>query len=189
MKKLITAFGGILYALLILVNFNGCSNEIKDSDKASNTTNSQVNKINENLNSETEKYRKSENANLSTDTIAELLDKLKNIPPGDNYIIEGELKTDILKYKSMEFGDLLHLGFIDNKNKEYDFNGNISKIELFKDAANPSEENGGYEANRKYLNKTFRVVWRTLKLKNKPKDEIEMYYEEYDEIIYLKQIN
>ena len=89
----------------------------------------------------------------------------------------------------MEFGDILHLGFIDNKNKEYDFNGNISKIELFKDAANPSEENGGYEANRKYLNKTFRVVWRTLKLKNKPKDEMEMYYEEYDEIIYLKQIN
>jgi hypothetical protein len=33
------------------------------------------------------------------------------------------------------------------------------------------------------------MVWRTIKLNHKPKDEMEMYYEEYDEIIYLKQID
>jgi hypothetical protein len=89
----------------------------------------------------------------------------------------------------MAFGDLLHLNFVDKENNEYDFNGNITDVELYKEAANESDENGGYEVNKKFVNKTFRVVWRTIKLKQKPKDIMDMYYEQYDEIIYLKQLD
>ena len=158
-------------------------------NKGTDTPISKNNKIDKNSMAGNENSIVNDESNLSKDTIAALLDELKKIPTGDDYTIKGGLKTDILKYESMGFGDLLHLGFVDKNQKEYDFNGNISKIELYKDATNPNEENGGYEAIKKYLNKNFRVVWRTLKLKHKPKDEIEMYYEEYDEIIYLKQIN
>jgi hypothetical protein len=188
MKKVMVFFG-VLLSLLVLANCNVSSNDNKNVDKASDSTNLQANQLNDNSNSGNDKNKLSVNGSLSKDTIAELLNQLKNIPPGENYLVIGELKTDILKYKSMEFGDLLHLGFIDKNNKEYDFNNNITKVELYKDAANPSDENGGYEANKKYLNKNFRVFWRTVKLKHKPKDEMEMYYEVYDEIIYLKQIN
>ncbi len=184
----------IVFGSFIIASCNGGSNEIKDGDKVQNTSNAKDSKLNEDSKSGTGKSIGIDNTNLSRDTIAELLNQLKNIPIGDNYIIKGELKTDILKYKSMEFCDLLHLGFIDKNNKEYDFNGEISKVELYKGATNPSDENGGfenggYEANKKYLNKNFRVVWRTLKLKHKPKDVMDMYYEEFNEIIYLKQIN
>lgn len=184
MRNLTTTFGGII-SLFVIMSCNGGSND----NKASDTSNLQVNQSKKNSDSVNDKNGSSDNGSISKDTIAELLSQLKNIPTGENYKVNGELKTNILTYKSMEFGDLLHLGFMDKNNKEYNFNGNISKVELFKEATNASEENGGYEANKKYLNKNFRVVWRTIKLKNKPKDEIEMYYEEYDEIIYLKQIN
>jgi len=96
--------------------------------------------------------------------------------------------SDILTFKSVAFGDMIHIFFVDKKNKEYDFGGNITKFKLDVDATNPEDEDG-YEANKKYVNKKFRVVWRTIKLKNKPKDEMEFYYQEYDEIIYLKQLN
>ena len=135
--------------------------------KVSDTTNLQVNQLNEN--SRIDKNGLSINGSFSKDTIAKLLSQLKNIPTGDNHIVNGELNTDLLKYKSMGFGDLLHLGFIDKNKKEYDFNENILKLELYRDAANPSEENGGYEANKKYLNKNFRVVWRSTVLKKNQK--------------------
>ena len=128
-------------------------------------------------------------ATVVKDTLADLLNELKNTPINKEYKLKGELGTGILNFKSMELGDLLHLRFIDNEKKEYDFNGNITKIELYKEATSPSEDNQGYEVNKKYLNKKFRVVWRTLELKNKPKNETETnYYEVYDEIIYLKQL-
>ena len=144
--------------------------------------------INSLSNPKIDKAELSVDGRLSKDTIAELLNQLKNIPPGDNYIVIGELKTDILKFKSVAFGDIMHFGFVDKKNKEYDFWGNITEIQLETDSTNPEDEYG-YEANEKYVNKNFRVVWRTLKMKNKPRDEIDWYYEEYDQIIYLKEIN
>jgi hypothetical protein len=40
-----------------------------------------------------------------------------------------------------------------------------------------------------YVGKKFVVGWRHVKLNRKPTDYIEEFYREYDEIIYLKQLN
>ena len=187
MRKFNITFGGIL-SLLVLVSCSGGSDVNKELDSASDKGNLQVKPSIENSSSVNEKNVLGVDGRLSKDTIAELLNQLKNIPPGDNYIVKGELKTDILKFKSVDFGDMIHFGFVNNKNEEYDFGGNITKIELEKGTTNPEDEDG-YEANKKYVDKNFRVVWRTIKLKNEPTNEMEMYYEEFDQIIYLKQMN
>ncbi|MFN3272977.1 MAG: hypothetical protein ACK40Y_10620 [Cloacibacterium caeni] len=186
MKNIFSISMKILFVSFIISSCNGGANEIKEGDKVQDTSHP---KLNQYPTSESEKSIMNDNSNLSKDTITELLSELKKIPIEGDYKTMGELKTDILKFKSVGFGDLLHIGFVDKKNKEYDFNQNISKIELIKDATNPTEENGGYEPVKKYLNKNFRVVWRTLQLRHKPKDEMEMYYEMYEQIIYLKQID
>jgi hypothetical protein len=122
------------------------------------------------------------------DSLDLLLNDLKEFTQDDDtWKVVGGLKTAELKYKDVYFGDLFHLIFIDDDKKEYDFNRNRTKIELNKNTTTENDEDG-LEPNKKYLNKKFRVVWRHLKLKNKPKDEMEMYYEEHDEIIYLKQL-
>jgi hypothetical protein len=178
MKNLLKAYLILLAISTIQISCNGGLENKIDSNKETDSTKT-ISK---------ESIVSSE-SNPVQDPLEKLLEDLKKTPTRKNYNVKGELKTDILKYNSMFFGDMLHLTFVDNANKEYEFNGNTTEIELFKDAVNPSVDNGGYEANKKYLNKTFRVVWRTIKLNHKPKDEIEMYYEEYDEIIYLKQLD
>jgi hypothetical protein len=179
-KNLLKAYLILLAISTIQISCNGGSENKIDSNKTADTAN------NATISKDT---IVSDNSTPVKDPIVKLLEELKKTPTGEKYKVKGELKTGILKYESMAFGDMLHLTFVDKANKEYEFNGNTTEIELFKDAINPSEDNGGYEANKKYLNKTFRVVWRTIQLKHKPKDEIEMYYEEYDEIIYLKQLD
>jgi hypothetical protein len=172
----------ILFISFIFLGCNGNSGEVEKTDKIQDDLASVDSGLNQNSKSDKEP------PNLIKDTIAELLNNLKTIPTGNDYVIKGNLKTDILKFKSVAFGDMMHIGFVDKKNKEYDFGGNITKIELEMGATNPDDEDG-YEANKKYVNKNFRVVWRTLKLNHKPKDEMEIYYEEYDQIIYLKQVD
>ena len=164
----------------IQISCNGGSENKIDSNKTADTTNA--------ISTSKDSIVSSE-SNPVQDPLVKLLEELKKTPIRKNYKVKGELQTGILKYNSMFFGDLLHLTFVDKNNKEYEFSGNTTEIELFKDAVNPSVDNGGYEANKKYANKTFRVVWRTIKLNHKPQDEMEMYYEEYDEIIYLKQLD
>jgi len=178
MKNLLKAYLILLAISTIQISCNGGSENKIDSNKQADTTTtiSKDSII-------------SNDPNPVQDPVVTLLEELKKTPVGENYKVKGELKTGILKYKSMGFGDLLHLLFVDNNNKDYEFNGNLTEVELFKDAVNESDDNGGYETNKKYVNKTFRVVWRTVKLNHKPKDEMEMYYEEYDEIIYLKQLD
>jgi hypothetical protein len=178
MKNLLKAYLILLAISTIHISCNGGSENKIDSNKEADTTTtiSKDSII-------------SNDPNPVQDPVVTLLEDLKKIPIAENYKVIGELKTGILKYKSMGFGDLLHLFFVDNNNKDYEFNGNLTEVELFKDAVNESDDNGGYETNKKYVNKTFRVVWRTVKLNHKPKDEMEMYYEEYDEIIYLKQLD
>lgn len=186
MKKLLKLFLLILFANSILQSCKENSTKLKEETKNHDTSKYYSSELDEKSNISKEKTIEVDNK--PKDSIAELLYQLKNIPTG-NYMVKGELKTDILKFVSVGFGDLLHLGFVDKNNKEYDFNGNVSNVELCVDAKIATEKNGGYEPDKKYLNKNFRVVWRRLKLKHKPKDEMEMYYEEYDEIIYLKKIN
>lgn len=178
MKNLIKAFIILITTSTIQISCNGGSENKIDSNKTADTTTT-ISK---------DSIVSSE-SNPVQDPVVSLLEALKKTPVAENYTVKGELKTGILKYKSMGFGDLLHLFFVDNNNKEYEFNGNITEVELYKDAINESDENGGYEVNKKYVNKSFRVVWRTIKLNHKPQDEMEMYYEEYDEIIYLKQLD
>jgi len=180
MKNLLKAYLILLAISTIQISCNAGSENKIDSLKVADTSNITTISKDSNVSSD---------SNPVQDPLVKLLEDLKKTPAGENYKVKGELQTGILKYESMAFGDMLHLTFVDNKNKEYEFNGNITEIELFKDAVNPSVDNGGYEANKKYLNKTFRVVWRTIQLKHKPKNDIEMYYEEYDEIIYLKQLD
>lgn len=180
MKNLIKTFIILFTASTFLISCNGGTETKSDSNKESDATN----------NSSISKDKmESAGSTPVEDPLVKLLEALKKTPVAENYKVEGELKTGILKYNSMAFGDMLHLIFVDNKNKEYEFNGNITEVELYKDAVNESDENGGYEVNKKYVNKTFRVVWRTIQLKHKPKDFMEMYYEKYDEIIYLKQLD
>jgi hypothetical protein len=178
MKNVLKAYLILMATSTIQISCNGGSENKIDSNKTADTTTA-ISK----------ESIVSIESNPVQDPLVTLLEDLKKTPAGENYKVKGELKTDILKYKSMGFGDMLHLTFVDNKNKEYDFSGNTTEVELYKDAVNESDDNGGYETNKKYANKTFRVVWRTIQLKHKPKDEIEMYYEEYDEIIYLKQLD
>jgi hypothetical protein len=178
MKNVLKAYLILLAISTIQISCNGGSENKIDSNKEADTTTT-ISK---------DSIVSSESKPVQ-DPLVTLLEDLKKTPVGENYTVKGELKTGILKYKSMGFGDLLHLFFVDNNNKEYDFSGNTTEVELYKDAVNESDDNGGYETNKKYANKTFRVVWRTIKLNHKPQDEMEMYYEEYDEIIYLKQLD
>lgn len=125
---------------------------------------------------------------IKVDSLALLLEELKSFNVGDeHWDVIGGLKTAELTFKDVGFGDLYHIFFVDDKGKEYDFNGNSTKIELDK-AAELENDDDGIVPNKKYINKRFRVVWRHLKLKYKPRDEMEMYYEEHDEIVYLKKL-
>ena len=182
MKKKITIL--VILALVSFIQIGCNSNSRSSNDEKNNNAGDSFSIITESKDSDITKTN-----NITKDTLDDLLKELKKIPPIKGYKVNGELETGVLKYKSMEFGDLLHLIFVDDQKKEYDFNENMTKIELYTEAKNPNEGNQGLEANKKYINKKFRVVWRTLQLKQKPKDETEMnYYEVYDEIIYLKQI-
>jgi hypothetical protein len=174
-----------LKVLFISIFIQSCNNQSNDSKGTDNTQDTSIS-----VNNETSQSLKgsSSESNLTKDSVTDLLNELKKIPASKGYMTVGDLKTDILKFKSVAFGDIMHYNFIDPKNKEYDFSGNITKVELEQGASNPEDEDG-YEANKKYINKNFRVVWRTVKLNHPPKDEMEMYYEEYNEIIYLKQID
>ena len=175
-------FGVIMIVSFIQIGCNSNSGSGNDGDN---------NKVADSLSvtTKTKDTTVTKTAIVAKDTLADLLNELKNTPIKKEYKLKGELGTGVLMFKSMEMGDLLHLQFVDNKKKEFNFNDNITKIELYKEATITTDDNQGYEANKKYLNKKFRVVWRTLELKHKPKNETETnYYEVYDEIIYLKQL-
>jgi hypothetical protein len=169
------------FVLPIIIVFLGCGQAKSSADQNSkvSTYEDTSNSIEADVNSKEA---------LKVDSLSLLLDDLKEFTQDDDkWKVVGGLKTAELRYKDVYFGDLYHLIFIGDDKKEYDFNGNRTKIELDKNATTEDDEDG-IEPNKKYLNKKFRVVWRHLKLKGKPKDEMEMYYEEHDEIVYLKQL-
>ena len=168
------------FSFLLVLFVLGCSQSNTSSDPGTNVSSGDTTAKIDTNNSTKE--------TTQVDSLALLLEELKKVPLESNkWKIVGELKTAELKYKDVYFGDLYHLMFVDDKKNEYDFNGNVTKIALDKTATDENDEDG-IEPNKKYLNKKFRVVWRHLKLIGKPQDEMEMYYEEYDQIIYLKQL-
>lgn len=124
-----------------------------------------------------------ENAS-SVDT---LMEKLKQEPVPKDFVQVGETMSDTLTYTGFSMGDLGHFTFQDEQGTVYDFNDTRkSPVPLIVDAKNPNNDNGGFEANPEFVNKKFAVVWRTLKLNRQPNDEMEMYYREYNEMLYLK---
>lgn len=107
-------------------------------------------------------------------------------PMPENYTVTDGLHTDTLIFKNFGMGDLAHFEFHDEAGKLYDFNAMQDlRYNLVADASEGSGEEGSYVANDYYVNKKFIVTWRTLKLKREPKDEMEFYYQEYNEVILL----
>ncbi len=124
-----------------------------------------------------------------TDPNVALLSKLEKIPPFKDFRVIGKVRLDTLKYESADFGDMLHLIFVDRNGKTYDFNSITTKDELYDDFVDPEYGTAQVEANKKFVNKTFVVGWRHLKLKSKVKVDSDFYYAEHDQIIYLQRIN
>lgn len=131
------------------------------------------------------------------DTLELTLDALRNKRLREGYKMIGDVKTDILTFTGFEMGDAAYFIFSNSSGKTISFSGNSTNVELIipmpdslSESVLPSEvepvDTGGNMPNPKYLNKKFRVVWRTVQLDRKPQNEIEFYYQEYDEIIYLK---
>ncbi len=138
-------------------------------------------------------------ARTPVDTLSLTLDALRNKPLREGYKRLGDVKTDILTFTGFEMGDAAYFIFTNSSGKTISFSGNDTNVELIipmpdslSESVLPSEvepvETGGNLPNPKYLNKKFRVVWRTVQLDRKPQNEIEFYYQEYDEIIYLKEV-
>lgn len=120
---------------------------------------------------------------------AALIEELSKVPPLKDYKVEGDVHIETMTFSSFGMGDMAHNIFIDSKNEERDFAGNLTNTELFLESQEASDENGGYESNPTYVGKKFTVGWRRVKSTKKPTDFIEELYQEFDEIIYLKQLN
>lgn len=123
------------------------------------------------------------------DTLALTLDALRNKRLPEGYKMIGDVRADVLTYTGFRMGDVAYYVFKNETGKEISFNGNDTNFPLTVKSANPTEENGGKDPNPRYLNKTFRTVWRLIQLDHKPQTELELYYQEYDEIIYLKEVS
>lgn len=119
----------------------------------------------------------------------ELKKELSKIAPQKDYKTIGEIRVETLTFSSFGMGDMAHIIFTNSKNEELDFAGNITDTQLFLESEEASEENGGYESNPKYVGKKFTVGWRRVQLTKEPTDYMEEFYREFDEIIYLKQLN
>ena len=122
------------------------------------------------------------------DTLALTLDALQNKRLPEGYKTIGEIRTAVLTYTAFRMGDVVYYVFSNETGDEISFSGNDSHFPLTVKSPNPNDENGGKDPNSRYLNKTFRVVWRRLQLDHKPQTETELYYQQYDEIIYLKEM-
>lgn len=122
------------------------------------------------------------------DTLTLTLDALRNKRLPEGYKMIGDVKAEVLTYTGFRMGDVAYYVFKNETGNEISFNGNDTNFPLTVKSANPTEENGGKDPNPRYLNKTFRTVWRRIRLDHKPQTELELYYQEYDEIIYLKNV-
>ncbi|GEM_PF-2354114 len=121
-----------------------------------------------------------------------LKDTIKTYPLPKNYELVGTMKTNIVTYKGFQMGDLAHWEFYDEKGESIDINEITDKNNDYKfvvDAQPGEESEGGYIVNPYLVNKKFYIVWRTLHLKHEPKDEIEMYYQDYNQIVEIKQLD
>lgn len=122
------------------------------------------------------------------DTLALTLEALrqKRLPQG--YRMIGDVQTENLSFTGFRMNDSGYYIFTDSAGNEKLFSGNDTRYHLTVKSLNPTEENGGFDPNPKYLNKKFQVFWRHIQLESRPSNETELYYQEYDEIIFLKEM-
>lgn len=120
------------------------------------------------------------------DTLALTLDalRMKRLPNG--YKMIGDIKTATLTYAGCQMGDGGYFIFVDDAGNEILFSGNDTQFHLAVKSQNPTEENGGFDPNPQYLNRKFQTFWRRIQLENRPQNENELYYQEFDEIIFMK---
>ena len=120
------------------------------------------------------------------DTLALTLDalRMKRLPNG--YKMVGDIKTATLTYTGFRMGDAGYYIFADEAGNEILFSGNDTQFHLTVKSQNPTEENGGFDPNPQYLNRKFETFWRRNQLENRPQNENELYYQEFDEIIFMK---
>lgn len=131
----------------------------------------------------------SDQANTENNSTAALITELEKIAPLEDYKVVGDIHVEELTFNEFSMGDMAHILFTDSKNETHDFAGNVTDTKLFLETDENIEENMGYLSNPQYVGKKFRVGWRHVKLTRQPADYIEEFYSEYDEIIYLKQLN
>ena len=132
------------------------------------------------------------NQKPSESTTTEVVkDTIKTYPLPKNYELVGEIKNNIVTYKGYSMGDLGHWEFRDEKGVSIDINEIADKNSNYKlvvDALPGEESEGGSKVNSELLNKKFYIVWRTLHLTHEPKDAMEMYYQNYNQIVEIKQL-
>ncbi|MHB9056763.1 MAG: hypothetical protein ACYC2P_11535 [Paludibacteraceae bacterium] len=152
---------------------------------------------NKNEQSQNEEYVTNQ---VQIDTSELTMEALRNKKLPDEYNRVGDIKTEVLVFTGFENGDVSYFIFKNLSDQSIKFSGNITKIPLTLrsrpqniESVVPSESaltvGNDNIANPLYINKKFRVAWRTVQLNRKPQNETENYYEKYDEIIYLKAIN
>ena len=124
----------------------------------------------------------------TVDTLALTLDALRKKPLHAGYKMIGDVRTAILTYSDFRMGDAATYVFKNETGDEITFNGNDTKFLLTVKSIEPTIENGGKDPNPVLLNKKYRVVWRRIQLDHKPQNEMELYYQEFDQIIYLKEM-
>ncbi len=124
----------------------------------------------------------------TVDTLTLTLDALRNkhLPPG--YKMTGDLKTDVLSFSGFRMEDAATYVFRNESGDEIIFNGNDTNFPLTVKSMHTTENNGGKDPNPVLLNKKFRVVWRRIRLDHKPQNETELYYQQFDQIIYMKEV-
>lgn len=159
---------------LVMLAFSSCNKESKSTEQQKTESNPHQPAdsivVSDETNVKTEQK-------VAEDTIKKLFDELKKTPV-DKSLSVGEMKIKTLKYKSFEVGDFIHHIFVDEDGNEYDLNSNNTDIQLSKDDV---------EINKKYLNKKFVVVWRSVRQKEPEKDDPFGDYV-WNEILYLKQV-
>lgn len=152
---------------------------------------------NKNEQSQNEEYATNQ---ASIDTSEITMEALRNKKLPDEYNRVGDIKTAVLVFTGFENGDVSYFIFKNSLDQDIKFSGNVTKIPLALksrpqsvESVVPSESaltiGNDNIPNPLYLNKKFRVAWRTVQLNRKPQNETENYYQKYDEIIYLKAIN
>lgn len=121
------------------------------------------------------------------DVMALTLDALrkKRIPSG--YQIVGDVQSDLLTYIGFLFDDVKHYIFKNANGEKFVFSNNDTNFALKVKSKKSPRKNRGFEANPRYVNKEFRVVWRKLILTRAPQNETEFYNQEVDQIIFLQE--